>query len=73
MKIGAILFLITIVTGFPIGILIDFIADKCDLPMQDGLTPVPWALLGLSWPATLVPFLVYCLLHKRKIKKSIPN
>lgn len=66
MKTGVILFLIMVITGIPIGILIDHIAVKCGLPTQDGLNPVPWALLGLVWPVTLVPFIVYCLWHKKK-------
>lgn len=66
MQNGAILFVIMVVTGIPIGILIDHIAYKCGLPMQDGLTPVPWALLGLVWPISLFPFLIYCLWRKNK-------
>lgn len=66
MKTGVILFVIMVVTGIPIGILIDHIAYKCGLSMQDGLNPVPWALLGLVWPVALVPFIVYCLWHKKK-------
>ena len=63
-----ILFLIIIVTWIPIGLLIDYIADKCELPMQDGLNPSPWALLGLVWPISLFPFLIYCLLHNKNKK-----
>lgn len=66
MNIGIVLFLGMIVTGIPIGILIDHIACKCGLPTQDGLNPVPWALLGLVWPVTLLPFIVYCLWYKKK-------
>lgn len=65
MNIGIALFLGMVITGVPVGILIDYIADKYGLPMQDGLNPVPWALLGLVWPVTLLPFLVYCLLYKK--------
>lgn len=66
MNIRIILFLGMIFIGIPMGILIDYIADKCGLPMQDGLNPVPWALLGLVWPVTLLPFLVCCLWYKKK-------
>lgn len=64
MQTGIYLFLIIIVTWIPMGILIDHIADKCKLPMQDGLNPSPWALLGLVWPISLFPFLIYCLWYK---------
>ena len=63
-----ILFLIMMAMGIPIGILIEHIADKCGLPMEDGLTPIPWALLGLVWPISLFPFLIYCLLHNKNKK-----
>lgn len=66
MDIGIVLYLGMIITGVPIGILIDWLANKHGLPTQDGLNPVPWALLGLVWPVTLLPFLVYCLWHKKK-------
>lgn len=66
MDIGIVLFLGMIVTGIPMGILIDYIAGKYGFPMQDGMSPVPWALLGLVWPVTLLPFLVYCLWYKKK-------
>jgi len=66
MSIGIFLFLGIIIIGAPMGILIDWLANKCGLPTEDGLNPVPWALLGLVWPATLLPFLAYCLLHKKK-------
>lgn len=68
MQTDAIIFLVMVITGVPIGILIDYIAGKYGLPMQDGLSPVPWALLGLVWPVTLLPFLVYCLWRKKKTK-----
>lgn len=68
MQTGAILFLIMVVTGIPMGILIDYIADRCGLSAQDGLTPIPWALLGLVWPLSLFPFFAYCLWHKHKTK-----
>jgi len=68
MQTGFYLFLIIIVTWIPIGILIDYIADKCELPMQDGLNPSPWALLGLVWPISLFPFIIYCLLHNKNKK-----
>jgi len=68
MQTGFYLFLIIIVTWIPIGILIDYIADKCELPMQDGLNPSPWALLGLIYPISLFPFLIYCLLHNKNKK-----
>ena len=64
MQISFYLFLIVVVTWIPIGILIDYIADRCNLPMEDGLNPVPWAILGLVWPISLFPFLTYCLWYK---------
>ena len=63
-----ILFLIIIVTWIPMGIFIDYITDKCELSMQDGLNPSPWALLGLIYPISLFPFLIYCLLHNKNKK-----
>lgn len=69
MNIGIVLFLGMIITGVPIGILIDWLANKCGLPTEDGLNPVPWALLGLVWPVTLFPFLVYCLWYKKKLNR----
>lgn len=42
-----------IFTGIPIGVLIDWLANKYGLPTQDGMSPVPWAILGLVWPNTL--------------------
>jgi hypothetical protein len=69
MDIGVILFLGMIISGVPIGIFIDWFATKRGLPTQDGLNPVPWALLGLVWPVTLLPFLVYCLRYKKKTEK----
>jgi predicted RNA-binding protein len=45
---------------------IDYIANKCNIPNEDYYTPAPWALLGLVWPVTLLPFLVYCLWYKKK-------
>lgn len=68
MQIEFILFLIIIVTWIPMGILIDYIADKCGLLMHDGLNPAPWALLGLVWPISLFPFLIYCLWHNKNKK-----
>lgn len=68
MSIGIILYLGMIITGIPVGGLIDWLANKCGLPTQDGLNPVPWAMLGLVWPITLLPFLVYCLWYKKKTK-----
>lgn len=81
MNIIIILFLAMIITGVPIGVLIDGIADKYGLPMQDGLNPVPWAFLGLVWPVTLLPFLIYCFNYgtikrpnrKRQDTVSIPE
>lgn len=56
-----------IFTGIPIGCFIDWLAtNKYELPMQDGLNPIPWAILGLLWPITLLPFLIYCWVHNRK-------
>jgi len=66
MNIEVILYLGMIITGVPIGVLIDWLANKCGLPTQDGLSPVPWAMLGLVWPVTLLPFLAYCSWHKKK-------
>ena len=68
MNIGIILFLCMIITGIPVGILIDYIANKCNIPNEDYYSPAPWALLGLVWPVTLLPFLVYCLWYKKKTK-----
>lgn len=65
MNIRIALFLGMLITGVPIGILIDWLANKYGLLTEDGLNPVPWAILGLVWPVTLLPFLVYCLLHKK--------
>lgn len=66
MNIGIILFLVMIFTGIPIGILIDWLANKYGLPTEDGLNPVPWAILGLVWPISLFPFFICCLWHKNK-------
>ena len=66
MNIELVLFLGIIITGVPVGILIDYIANKCNLPNEDYYTPAPWALLGLVWPVTLLPFIVYCLWCKKK-------
>ncbi len=66
MQTDDILFLIMLVTVIPMGILIDWLANKCGMPTQDGLNPVPWGLLGLVWPVTLLPFLVCCLWYKKK-------
>lgn len=69
MSTGIILFLVMIFIGIPIGILIDWFANKYRLPTEDGLNPVPWAILGLVWPISLFPFLIYCLCHNKN-KKS---
>ena len=66
MSIELVLFLGMIITVVPVGILIDHIANKCNLPNVDYYTPAPWALLGLVWPVTLLPFLAYCLWYKKK-------
>ena len=66
MNIGTVLYLSMIITGVPIGIFIDWLANKHGLPTQDGLNPVTWAMLGLVWPVTLLPFLAYCLWYKKK-------
>lgn len=68
MSIKLVLYLGMIITGVPIGILIDWLANKYGLPTEDGLNPVPWAILGLVWPISLLPFLVYCLWYKKKSK-----
>ena len=65
-NIGIILFLGMLITGVPVGCLIDHIADKCDFPNEDYYSPPLWAILGLVWPVTLLPFLVYCLWYKKK-------
>ena len=69
MQIGFYLYLIIVVTWIPMGILIDYIAYKCKFPMQDALNPSPWALLGLVWPISLIPFLTYCLWYKHSRNK----
>jgi hypothetical protein len=69
MQTGFDLFLFVVVTWIPMGILIDYIADKCRLPMHDGSNPSPWALLGLVWPISLFPFLIYCLWYKHSRNK----
>lgn len=70
MQTKIILIVIMVIMGIPIGVLIDHIADKCGLSMQDGLNPVPWAILGLIWPISLFPFFIYCLWHKDENKKK---
>ena len=66
MNIETILYLGMIITGIPMGVFIDWLANQYGLPTQDGFSPIPWALLGLVWPVTLLPFLVYCLWYKKK-------
>ena len=70
MNTGIVLYLSMIFTGVPIGIFIDWLANKCGLPTVDGLNPVPWAMLGLVWPVTLLPFFIYCL-YKMNHKKVV--
>lgn len=70
MNIGIVLFVGMLFTGIPIGIFIDYIADKCNFPYDDYYSPQCWALLGLVWPVTLLPFLIYCLLYKMNHNKK---
>lgn len=66
MNIVLIIYFVIIFTGIPMGIFIDWLANKYGLPTQDGLSPIPWAILGLVWPISLLPFLIYCLVHNKK-------
>ena len=67
MNIGIVLFLGLIITGVPTGIFIDWLANRCGLLTEDDLNPVLWAVLGLVWPISLLPFLTYCLIYNRRV------
>lgn len=69
-KIGLYIFLIYIVSAIIMGLVIDWIANSCDLPVAEGYTPIPYALLGLIWPVSFIPFIIVCFVHKAKTKKK---
>jgi hypothetical protein len=65
-KIGLYIFLIYIVSAIIMGLVIDKIANSYDFPDSDGYTPIPYALLGLVWPVSFLPFIIICFVHKAR-------